>query len=71
MEKRPRGAPLSRFCPLRSLPQRYSTLTRNARRSLMTERSERMSEEASFHLLLHISRSLCCCISRLPHEALS
>lgn len=28
---------------------------RNARRSLMTERSERMSEEASFHPLVHFS----------------
>jgi len=33
------------------------TLTLNARRSLMTERSERMSEEASFHLNLHHARS--------------
>jgi len=32
-------------------------ITRNARRSLMTERSERMSEEASFHLNLHHARS--------------
>lgn len=32
---------------------------RNARRSLMTERSERMSEEASFHLPLMLSRSHC------------
>jgi len=32
-------------------------ITRNARRSLMTERSERMSEEASFHLYWHHARS--------------
>ena len=31
---------------------------RNARRSLMTERSERMSEEASFHRMLACARSL-------------
>lgn len=32
---------------------------RNARRSLMTERSERMSEEASYRLMLMYSRSHC------------
>nr|WP_238834568.1 hypothetical protein [Erwinia amylovora] len=33
------------------------TLIRNARRSFMTERSERMNEEASYHPGLHIPLS--------------
>ena len=36
-------------------------MTRNARRRLMTERSERMSEEASYHLNGYIPRSLSSC----------
>jgi len=62
MEKRHAVAfflPLYRFCCLLS-PEYVNNLfciTRNARHSLMTERSERMSEEASFHLNWHYARS--------------
>lgn len=62
MEKRHAAAfffSLQRFSRLLS-PEYVDNLfciTRNARRSLMTERSERMSEEASFHLYWHHARS--------------
>ena len=42
----------------------------NARHSLMTERSERMSEEASFHSYLHIALTPHSYIFLLPHETL-
>lgn len=53
MEKRQRRI-LFPGLPVLSTPafSRYSSAG-NARRSLMTERSERMSEEASFHLSVH------------------
>lgn len=44
---------------------------RNARRSLMTERSERMSEEASFHPHVHFPLSLLRLILQYFHEALT
>ncbi|HDL8439183.1 TPA: hypothetical protein ACJCWQ_004264 [Yersinia enterocolitica] len=53
MEKRQRRILFPALPDSSAIPS-HNPPARNARRRLMTERSERMSEEASFHLPVHI-----------------
>jgi hypothetical protein len=53
MEKRPPGRTLLSWSFLRLPPMSFVTYNPTARRRLMTERSERMSEEAEYHQMLH------------------